>query len=636
MDIFSILSVAPCYLRDMKAFILMSLCFVSFNSYALRFTIEKRVKNGYVIETQSATHSRSGRRMRQGVRTARPLYISDQTFRYLSFQLNKIKKKLPVDFNKIRQLKIVPAKINQDDATRPITGRYHSRSNTIEINYKYLFKGYEQNLLRALVHEISHAYEEEVAHVSFKEKFLYLAGWHKRGVVFKWKSRRNFLNYRSPDPYEFTNTAEAFAVNMEYFLLDPKYQCRRPLLNNYLSIELLEIPFWDEDGTACTPMLDFPVQMGDRVGWWKLDPKKLYEVHYLLADKGSAAESSFGHSMLRLVMCAPSRKEVSRECVKDIEHHMVLSYRANITDTIMSYWKGITGGYDSQLFIYPMVSIIKEYTRDEFRNLISVPLRLRVFERQDFIRKMQEEVWAYRGRYRFITQNCATETLDFFKPIIDRMSFRTQYSLTPYGVLDILHKFGMTYLPAVNSNNERWKVENTFLIKSEKQSYINYFNKIKRFTRYDEFDEYIKEASIQERMRVIDELERHNVKTDVYSGMFLLEKYINILRNKKLQSDIIKYTVSDDGPQELKQLVARKQDFLKNQFPKEKLGYGIPLPEEFEQLKNFVKSKNDVVSVDPQTVFRIVNRRFSSQIDEWQKGKENEKRLQALVLTGDQ
>lgn len=619
----------------MKTLIPLFLLVFAVNAHALQFKIERRVKNGFVASSTNPARSQSGREFRRGVRVGRPLYISDQTERYLKYQLDKIKKKLPVDFYKIREIKVVPTVFNDSSSDKPTTGRYLSRSNTMEVNYRYLFRGYEQKLLRVLVHEISHAYEEEVAHVSIMEKFLFLAGWHRKGVLFKWKSRRNFMNYRSPDPYEFTNTAEAFAVNMEYFLLDPQYQCRRPLLNNYLSLELLEIPFWDEDGTACTPMLTFPLNIGDKVGWWTMDPKKLYEVHYLLADEGSEAMSMFGHSMLRLVMCAPHRKEVSKECLKDIEYHRVLSYRANITDTYINTWKGLVGGYNSQLFVYPMVSIINEYTRDQFRNLISVPLELRLFEKKDFLYKMQEEVWAYRGRYQFITQNCATETLDFFKAFVDRMAFREQYSLTPRGVLDILHDFGMTYKPAMYSDNKEWKVQNTYLIESKKPSYQRFFDAIKRYSRWQDLEDYLTKSTASERANIIEDLTRQNADSSAYAGMYVLEKFINILRQRHIQNDIIKYAESSDGARELKEIIGNKLDYLRNQFPKEKLGYGIPTPEEFAKIKDYVNLKNSITGIDPKKIFSIVHERFGAKIEETKRGDQNEKRLKALTLSTD-
>jgi Mlc titration factor MtfA (ptsG expression regulator) len=38
---------------------------------------------------------------------------------------------------------------------------------------------------------------------------------------------------RSPDIYETSSPLEFVAVNMEYFLLDPSYACRRPSLYRY-------------------------------------------------------------------------------------------------------------------------------------------------------------------------------------------------------------------------------------------------------------------------------------------------------------------------------------------------------------------------------------------------------------------
>jgi hypothetical protein len=36
-----------------------------------------------------------------------------------------------------------------------------------------------------------------------------------------------------PDSYELSSPKEYIAVNMEYFLLDPSYACRRPALYQY-------------------------------------------------------------------------------------------------------------------------------------------------------------------------------------------------------------------------------------------------------------------------------------------------------------------------------------------------------------------------------------------------------------------
>ena len=65
-------------------------------------------------------------------------------------------------------------------------------------------------------------------------QLLDLAGWQqqvgKRGA----REQDNGQVARSPDSYELSNPREFVAVNMEYFLLDPTYACRRPTLQRYL------------------------------------------------------------------------------------------------------------------------------------------------------------------------------------------------------------------------------------------------------------------------------------------------------------------------------------------------------------------------------------------------------------------
>lgn len=603
-------------------------------SFALKFYIQKEVKNAYwnpkkVYASKPAVNIRL---RHQAFQKRKRLYISDQTFKYLSHQLKVVKEKLPVGFSKIKKLTIVPTYYKQEKGIDAQHGKYRSSSNSIEINYKFLYKGYEDKLIKTLIHEISHAYEEEVEHISIREKFLYLAGWHRKGVVFKWQTRRNFLNYRSPDPYEFTNPAEAFATNMEYFLTDPTYKCRRPLLNNYLSVELLHIPFWDEE-YPCEEMLDFPMTNGDKIVWWKLDPKRIYEVHYLLADEGSAAMSLFGHSMIRVVMCAPHRSVVNKECLKDIEHHFVLSYRANITDTFINTIKGFFGGYQSQLFVYSMFSVMNEYNRDEFRNLISVPIELNQFQMQDFVRKMQEEIYAYRGRYQFVTQNCATETLDFFKAFIDTMSFRSAFSLSPRGALDIFHEFGMTYKPAQFHKSEEWRTKNGYFFKSQKEEYQKYFDLFKRYTRYKDLEKYLTESTSAERSRTIWHL-RHNLGTkEQYTAMYFLEKFIKILRNRNFQNKIIQFAEDKNGAKVLKELVEQKIEAVRQQYPKKRIGYGIPLPAEFEHLRNYTNESHNKVNIDPKLVVEAIKSNFPDDLVDQDQIDANLKELKSIMFS---
>ena len=56
-----------------------------------------------------------------------------------------------------------------------------------------------------------------------------------KGFIIKKRKNLNQYLERSPDPYEFKNSKETFAVNFEHFLYDPNYSCHRPIYYNYYS-----------------------------------------------------------------------------------------------------------------------------------------------------------------------------------------------------------------------------------------------------------------------------------------------------------------------------------------------------------------------------------------------------------------
>ncbi|EPN22216.1 hypothetical protein A259_07391, partial [Pseudomonas syringae pv. actinidiae ICMP 19070] len=61
-------------------------------------------------------------------------------------------------------------------------------------------------------------------------RLLDLAGWQQYVGRRGEREEHNGQVARSPDIYETTSPLEFVAVNMEYFLLDPAYACRRPAL----------------------------------------------------------------------------------------------------------------------------------------------------------------------------------------------------------------------------------------------------------------------------------------------------------------------------------------------------------------------------------------------------------------------
>src|SRR5690606_41689444 len=137
-----------------------------------------------------------------------------------------------------------------------------------------------------------------------------------------------------------------------------------------------------------------------------LDPARVYEVPYLLAEGNHELMSRWGHSMLRLVVCAPGR-EPGPECRLDLSHHLVLSFRAFVDDVQLSSWAGLTGGYASRLFVLPLEQVVEEYPAVQLRGLRSLPLDLQPAEVAMLLERVGRLHWSYDGRYRFIGNNCA-------------------------------------------------------------------------------------------------------------------------------------------------------------------------------------------------------------------------------------
>jgi hypothetical protein len=190
--------------------------------------------------------------------------------------------------------------------------------------------------------------------------------------------------------------------------------------------------------------------------------------------------SGFGHSMFRIVMCAPerfdfiSKKQIPAtpygpKCLEDKLYHLVVSYRANVEDATLSYMKGILGGYPSMLFILNFADVLDEYNKDELRDIISYPLKLSQEEKNEFIEKVIEEHWDYKGSYKFFTNNCAVESQDLLKNALGRSELANKSSLTPNGVLEDLDKIQMTQTKSASV--ETYPAKTVQLISAYKLAY---------------------------------------------------------------------------------------------------------------------------------------------------------------------
>lgn len=296
-------------------------------------------------------------------------------------------------------------------------------------------------------------YENMKTTFSHNPYFLELAGWSLSVKGEGKRSQDNGYVLRSVDPYELTNAPEYFAVNMEHFLLDQEYACRRPglfkLYKNHFNYE----PFNDR---PCQKKM-FYAQPNDQSGQYlkELDPARIYQIHYLVADAGQDLASRWGHAMLRVVYCAPERKEVGPDCLKDISHNLVLSYRAFANSTTVTEWGSLTGKYPSYLFVLPMDQIISEYNKGELRDLKSYPLKLTRNEVTQLAERAIETHWTYQGKYYFMSNNCAVETMNLLKSGLLRSNILINKDITPLGMLPVLAKKNLLEEPDFSRREDR-------------------------------------------------------------------------------------------------------------------------------------------------------------------------------------
>ena len=272
-------------------------------------------------------------------------------------------------------------------------------------------------------------------------RLLDLAGWQQYVGRRGEREHENRQIARSPDLYEISNPKEFVAVNMEYFLLDPAYACRRPALYRYFKQHFGWAPEAKDQCPKGFAFLnagnDFALQPLGTV-----DPERVYAVDYLLAEANQEWASRWGHSMLRLVICAPGRPR-GPDCRLDLQEHLVLSYRAFVNDVQLSSWDGLTGAYPSRLFVLPLAQVIDEYTKTELRSLASVPLKLSRPEITEVVEHAAEMHWSYDGNYYFISNNCAVETLKLLRSGSDNPQLKGLDSIVPNGLLEVLKARGL-------------------------------------------------------------------------------------------------------------------------------------------------------------------------------------------------
>lgn len=558
----------------------------------------------------------------------------------------KIKKGLPANlelrFEKLSDHQFIPSdictvKTDKSKKIKPfVYGEYHQRKNVLILNTALLnellrgrinsvkincqHKNLYDQAIATIIHELTHAYDFHNGNISRSNDFILKAGF-KKGLLKN--KNKNIDAMRSADPYELKNLTEAYAVNLEYFVMDTEFACRRPSMFEYFKRSLEIDPFPNR-----TCQQSNTVMLSSASGLYPvvLDWQRVYRIDYLLASPGAEISSGFGHSMFRIILCAPERFDpisnkmikatpFGAQCLEDKLFHLVVSYRANIEDAKMNYLKGIFGGYPSMLFILNFSDVLDEYNRDELRDVESFPLKLSLKEKNDFINKVLEEHWNYRGSYKFITNNCAIESYDLLKGALGTTVLQSEGSLTPVGVLEDLDR--LEFLSLKSESREIFKAHSQQLIEAHHKAYGAKKSDPKNAKKA--LLQFIAKSTNVERLERFNAFTKERIETsNLHTGVALMKEALirsssfSVLEQQILRSESsvfrkkaaeIFMDADNANTQKLRKLLQQTGAVFNQSFTDSATaGYGVPLlheivtPDEVEQ--KLEQSKEFIASIE--------------------------------------
>lgn len=447
---------------------------------------------------------------------------------------------------------------------------------------------FEKTLEATIIHELVHV-KDNFEKISLEPDFQRIVGMKK---VQK-SSKKEVLNQNaaaSPDAYEFTNLEEALAVNVEYLIFDEEFECRKPATAKFLS-QRLNIPL---PGTCKKnyQVINQSAYLEDNYQTTtSLNPDRIYQIHYLFAGKGKSLMSRWGHSMFRLVVCAPHRKVVGPDCLRDVSHHLALSYRAFMNGPDISYLKGMFGNYPSQLFVLKFHEVQQEYTKFELRDLYSIPLKMSEEQKHSFIDLTLERIWSYQGKYFFLNNNCGTETQKHLAVALSDEEADLVGSLTPLKIYqDILSSKNNLTHAGLDKLKREELIAQGYLLPRLYDELKEYYLHLYREGLFQEknFDKFLKNTTAKKRVEVYQSFFRHTevmtsekkmtVMKLIYLERYLFNRFTLLLPKKAMElmnkDAALKVEVQKMG-QSLSDLTLHPWQIVKGV-------YGVPLSEEFE------------------------------------------------------
>ena len=286
-------------------------------------------------------------------------------------------------------------------------------------------------------------------------------------MIFWKEGKKNSI--RPIASHERSRLGEYAAINFERFLLDPHYRCRRPGQYDYFAQKFSYQPFPTQQ---CSPLKQLLVtKPGRRGSLVNLDPERVYQIHYLLAGRRGFLTSAFGHSLLRLVVCAPERRDevtgqiipatpLGPQCLKDMDYHLVASFYADTEGVNPNGIAGVLRGYTWRFYFFHFADIVHRYARRDLRSLRSFPLLFSRRETKWTISQMQLLHWDYQERTAGLLENCATRAFQLLQSVKANPYVHAFRAISPFAIPRRLAQLGLIdpqyvgkkfrHLPAAN------------------------------------------------------------------------------------------------------------------------------------------------------------------------------------------
>lgn len=458
--------------------------------------------------------------------------------------------------------------------------------------------------------------------------------------------QRNLRPKRTLGHGDYEDLEQTLAVNLEYFLLDPTYFCRRPYHYQFFRQFLSHTPF---ETTPCKPGLNIPVDFSilSQKRVYSIDPDRVYEIDYVVAGEGEDIESRWGHAMFRIVGCAPNTP-LGPDCLADTHYHLGAGFGAVVTATETNPLKGAgilpgVEGYPAQLEILPFKEAIHRYA-PHGRNLKIYPLKFSESQKKLFLYRLTQIFWEYDGEYSFLTNNCADEALNLIKTATFGHPIQEHSVLTPTGLRDLLLEVKLSSDPFLS--HETRAIQLGYFVQAtdaRDESTLSDFVEATGKPPLHSAEEFYRTSSALDRLEAFYEQLETEDRIDVEDLFSIAEKIIYTHQVDLLVADNLQWLtdLSRQDPQ-FSAWVKETQD-LREFILQSSLtgnGYGIPIAEDLRKSKKTSDSQaqlfTKIQSIQEKLLIRspeIARRRVDQLLSkEFQRVFQGRKKLNQKLL----